>query len=276
MNTSRSHYITFLLTLISQAASAAFIPAAGAHQGRSYYQEVINSSSSCARRIKTSDSVLHAKRKRSAPPKKKSKKGGKGSSGNDNDYGNESTANNGNSPTSEAANRPMANLAGVSEEHNYEQFFYSESSTKKIYQLVKSYSTPLLLCNPSLAVMADEDGIDYLLLDRDKRFKFLKRFKEFSLTEPFLITSFAYDSIFIDPPFANVTPSQLVRCMKLMGKKERLSAPIFIAYNSKREEELIAAFDELPCPPLTRLWRLDYRSVREEDMNICLYGPNAI
>ena len=272
MNSSRSHYIPLLLTLLFRAASAAFIPPAGAHQGRSYYQEVINHSS-CARRINTSDSVLHAKRKQSASPKKKSKKGVKGS-GNNND--NESTANNGDSPTSEAANRPMANLAGVSEEHNYEQFFYSENSTKKIYQLVKSYSTPLLLCNPSLAVMADEDGIDYLLLDRDKRFKFLKRFKEFSLTEPFLITSFAYDSIFIDPPFANVTPSQLVRCMKLTGKKERLSAPIFIAYNSKREEELIAAFDELPCPPLTRLWRLDYRSVREEDMNICLYGPNTI
>jgi len=273
MNTSRSHYITFLLTLIFQAASAAFIPAAGVHQRRSYYQEVINSSCARTTRIKTSsDSVLHAKRKRSGSTKNKSKKGGKGSSDNDN----ASTANNGNSPTSEAANRPMANLAGVAEDHNYEQFFYSKSSTESIYQLVKSYSKPLLLCNPSLAVMAEEDGIDYLLLDRDKRFTFLKRFKEFSLTEPFLVTSYEYDSIFLDPPFANVTPSQLVRCIKLMGTKQRLSAPIFIAYNSKREEELIAAFDELPCPPLTRLWRLDYRSVREEDMNICLYGPNAI
>jgi 16S rRNA G966 N2-methylase RsmD len=186
---------------------------------------------------------------------------------------------NNNPLTSAAANRPMATLAGVTEDHNYEQFFYGKTSTQSIYQKVKSYSHPLLLCNPSLAVMAEEDNIQYLLLDRDKRFSFLKHYKEFSLMKPFLISrSYPYNALFIDPPFANVTPSQLVRCIRLMGTNESLEGvPIYIAYNSKREDALLAAFGELPCPPLTRLWNLDYRSVRGDMQdNIFLYGPSVL
>lgn len=181
--------------------------------------------------------------------------------------------------TSSAANRPMATLSGVRENHSYEQFFYNEQSTQKIYQLVTRYSKPLLLCNPSLAVLADDDGIEYLLLDRDKRFDFLKSYKEFSLTEPFLV-QYPYDSIFIDPPFANVSVAQLVKCFRLMAaKKERLSVPVFIAYNSKREDDLLKAFNELlpECPTLTRLFPLNYRSVREDMQdNIYLYGPKVL
>eukprot|EP00554_Chaetoceros_debilis_P016348 CAMPEP_0194116160 /NCGR_PEP_ID=MMETSP0150-20130528/25914_1 /TAXON_ID=122233 /ORGANISM="Chaetoceros debilis, Strain MM31A-1" /LENGTH=214 /DNA_ID=CAMNT_0038806817 /DNA_START=206 /DNA_END=846 /DNA_ORIENTATION=+ len=168
--------------------------------------------------------------------------------------------------TSSAINRPMATLSAVQENHSHEQFFYNNQSTKKIYQLVIRYSKPLLLCNPSLAVLANDDGIEYLLLDRDKRFGFLKNFKEFSLTEPFLV-QYPYDSIFIDPPFSNVSVAQLVKCFRLMAaKKERLSVPVFIADNSKREGDLVKAFSKLhpECPTLAKLFPLNSRSVRED------------
>ncbi len=138
------------------------------------------------------------------------------------------------------------------------------------------YSKPLFLCNPSLAILANEEKAPYLLLDRDKRFKFLRKFKEFSLTEPFLISSFAYDMIFIDPPFANITPSQLVKCIKLMApSRDKLTVPIYIAYNSKREQDLLSAFGALPCPKLEKLWRFEYCSVCD-DMHIYLYGPPEV
>ena len=175
--------------------------------------------------------------------------------------------------------RLRASVAGVLEDHNYEQFFYTKQSTQQIYQYVTQYSSPLLLCNPSLAILAHEDSSkpNYLLLDRDKRFEFLPNYQEFDLNQPSLagISKYQYDAVFIDPPFANVTPDQLVRCLRLIATtKERLQADIYIAYNSRREEQLIAAFDKLPCPALQRLWPLQYKSVRDGmKEQIFLYGP---
>lgn len=217
---------------------------------------LLQTSTICTTRVPTQ---LYAKQKR-RPKKKKQKQ--KISTERDEEL-------------STAANREMASLAGVSENHNFEQFFYSDKSTKTIYQLVRNFEKPLLMCNPSLAVMADADGIDYLLLDRDTRFDFLKNYREFSLLEPFLV-NYDYDAIFIDPPFANVTPSQLVQCIQLMSRKEKWSAPVFIAYNAQRENELVEAFKDLNCPGLTKLWRLEYSSVSQDDMNICLFGPNSL
>lgn len=180
---------------------------------------------------------------------------------------------------SSATELPNAELANVLEDHRYEQFFYASHSSKQIQQLVDLYERPLLLCNPSLAIEAERDGSTYLLLDRDKRFEFLQHFQEFDLTSPILISHrYPYDAVFVDPPFANVPPSQIAKCLRLMGTKEHRSVPVYIAYTSKREEALRKAFDDgLPCPPLKRLFGLDYKSIRQDMQDtIYLYGPSMV
>ena len=80
----------------------------------------------------------------------------------------------------------------------------------------------------------------------------------------------------MDPPFANVSLTQLVKCIRLMGKKEKMLVPVYIAYNSNREAELLQVFsDHLPkCPEIKRLFSLKYKSVRNEMQDkIYLYGP---
>ena len=160
----------------------------------------------------------------------------------------------------------------VSEDHRYEQFFYDEGTTQQLYQLVDLYERPLLLCNPSLAIMAERKSKPYLLLDRDTRFDFLSGYRPFSLMEPYLITNFDFDAVVIDPPFANVTPDQVARCLRLMGADK---VPLFVAYNSRREEALLKAMNALDGPNLERKWRLGYRegvSLDTQD-SIWLYGP---
>ena len=173
---------------------------------------------------------------------------------------------------SSATQREPAMLAGISEDHRYEQFFYDEGTTQQLYQVVDMYDRPLLLCNPSLAVMAERKSKPYLLLDRDTRFDFLSGYRPFSLMEPYLITNFDFDAVFIDPPFANVTPDQVARCLRLMGADK---VPLFVAYNSRREEALLKAMNALDGPNLERKWRLGYRegvSLDTQD-SIWLYGP---
>ena len=64
-----------------------------------------------------------------------------------------------------------ATFRGIEEDHRFEQFFYDDATTDRIFRLVKSFERPLLLCNPTLAVLAEEANMDYLLLDKDTRFK---------------------------------------------------------------------------------------------------------
>lgn len=168
-------------------------------------------------------------------------------------------------------NRP-AELAGIVEDHRYEQFFYDEATAKQLYQLVRQYRRPLLLCNPTLAVLAERDGQDYRLLDRDTRFNFLRGYEEFSLTEPHLIKDYEFDAVFIDPPFANVTPEQVARCLRLISAD---GCPLWVAYNSRREKQLLDAMNSLECPDLVPKWKLSYKEGVNFDTQdaIWLYGP---
>jgi len=177
-------------------------------------------------------------------------------------------------PSSTATQRPPATLAGIIEDHRYEQFFYDEQTSNELYQLVDLYDCPLLLCNPTLAVLAEKKGKTYKLLDRDKRFSFLSGFESFSLTEPHLISDYDFDAVFIDPPFANVTPLQVARCLRLIGASDN-GIPLWLAYNSKRETKLLEALNELDCPDLVPKWRLSYKEGVRGDMqdSIWLYGP---
>lgn len=171
-----------------------------------------------------------------------------------------------------ATQNPPASVAGVEEDHRYEQFFYDEQTANQIYQVVDLYDRPLLLCNPTLAVIAEKKSKEYKLLDRDTRFHFLEGFQEFSLTEPHLITNYDFDAVFIDPPFANVTPDQVARCLNLMGADQ---VPLWVAYNSKREEKLLDALNKLDCPDLEPKWQLSYKEGVSSDTqdSIWLYGP---
>lgn len=177
-----------------------------------------------------------------------------------------------NQSSSAATDNPPATLAGVEEDHRFEQFFYDDMTANQIYQIVDIYDRPLLLCNPTLAVIAEKKSKEYKLLDRDTRFNFLTSYEEFSLTEPHLITDYDFDSVFIDPPFANVTPDQVARCLKLMGADQ---VPLWVAYNSKREEKLLDALNRLQCSDLEPKFQLSYKEgvSSETQDSIWLYGP---
>lgn len=176
-----------------------------------------------------------------------------------------------------ATDLPTARVAGIEEDHRFEQFYYNDLTQRKLFRVVQRFEHPLLLCNPSLAILADTAGMDYLLLDRDRRFSFLKGYKEFSLKEPFLV-DYPYDAVFIDPPFANISPADLRRCLDLMAPDEhrRSKVPLFVAYNSKREQQLISAMRERGGTTLELKWHLNYMSVREDMQdNIALYGSTT-
>ena len=121
------------------------------------------------------------------------------------------------SSSSLATQRKPASLAGVTEDHRYEQFFYNEQTSNELYQLVELYNRPILLCNPTLAVLAEKKGPNIQIIRSRYTVQiFLSGYEQFSLAEPHLIANYEHDAIFIDPPFANITPIQIATCLQII------------------------------------------------------------
>ena len=166
-------------------------------------------------------------------------------------------------------------LAGVAEDHAFEQFFFDESTREYLLKLLyERHKKPLLLCAPSLAVDAEELSKPYLLLDRDERFRFLSGFQSFDLDRPEAVSDFEYDCVLCDPPFANFELARLREVLDALagGDAKRRTVPLYLCYNAKREASIAKAFHDRQ---LTRLGNgpLGYASVkRATQQQIHLYG----
>jgi len=79
------------------------------------------------------------------------------------------------------------------------------------------FERPLLLCVPSLAVLAEESGQPYVLLEKDERFSFLMGFRPYDLLSPTPApTDVPCDAVIADPPFANIELGQLRRALECL------------------------------------------------------------
>ena len=180
-------------------------------------------------------------------------------------------------PEGVATDLKPSSVAGVTEDHAFEQFFYDDATQDRIMRLVQNHERPLFLCNPSLAVRAERAGMDYLLLDRDPRWKKVLpkgRFRQFELSSPRQMR-FQYDAVFVDPPFANIQLRDLRRTVDLLASNEaQAAAPVYLAFISDREDAVMDAFAgyglERKGPAL------GYASVKQSTQErIYLYGPRA-
>lgn len=186
-------------------------------------------------------------------------------------------------PAQPATNLRKAVLAGVVEDHQFEQYFFDELTRNRVLELLFDggrFVRPLLMCAPSLAVAADERGMkNYLLLDRDERFGFVSHFHALELEKPSesvleACKRFDCDVIFCDPPFANFDLDQLRRALDELVPDP--SVPLYLAYNGRREAELNAAFAGRQALVAVPDVPLGYESVKSSTQKrICLFGPSA-
>jgi len=173
-------------------------------------------------------------------------------------------------PAQPATTFAPAEIAGITEDHAHEQFFFDKPTCQRLLQLLRDFERPLLLCTPALAVAAQEEALTYLLLDRDERFSFLHSFQHFDLATPKRVNGYDYDAVFMDPPFANLDLALLRRALATLAHPAH-QAPLYIAYNERREEDLLHMFPE---QNLVRLMPLGYCSVKPRTQrHIWLYGP---
>lgn len=120
-------------------------------------------------------------------------------------------------PAGAATNLPPATFRGVEEDHAYEQYFFDGATRESLCGLMAQFERPLLLCVPSLAVLAEESGQPYVLLEKDERFSFLMGFRPYDLLSPTPApTDVPCDAVIADPPFANIELGQLRRALECL------------------------------------------------------------
>ena len=118
---------------------------------------------------------------------------------------------------------------------------------------------------------AEAAGTPYLLLDRDERFGFLSGYRSFEFEHPAPVSSeYKYDVVLCDPPFANLPLDELrVALERLADDDESRAAPLYIAYNARREAALLETFPGLERKSAA----LGYESVKSTtQQQIILYG----
>ena len=163
-------------------------------------------------------------------------------------------------------------VAGVEEDHRIEQWWWDDATVARLLHRMSAYDSPLLLGTPSLAVAAHAAKLPHTLLDLDERFAFLPSYRRFDLhrPEPPPGPLAAHDAVFCDPPFSNLALDQLRVALDALGCS---AANLFIAYNARREAELLHA---LAPWQLAREHPLGYRSVsRRTQRHLFLYATKS-
>jgi hypothetical protein len=149
---------------------------------------------------------------------------------------------------------------GMPEKHEYEQYFWTTTTVEKImkaceYQFVEE---TCCLTTPSLAHQWNTIGRDEVLLDIDKRFNYLPKYKYYDVRNPTDIEG-SFKLLVLDLPFFSVSVKDFRKAVDVITGKN-YNTKIMIGFIKREEKQLIEAFKEYDikltnCP-------LEYASIK--------------
>ena len=124
--------------------------------------------------------------------------------------------------------------------HEHEQYFFDEPTLSHLANFVSNWKSPCCLCTPSLGKKLVESGIDATILDVDKRFSDVQGFVYYDIYKPQWQTR-TFDLIICDPPFFNVSLSQLFSAIRMLSH-HNFEQPILVSYLTRRSSAIRGTF----------------------------------
>jgi hypothetical protein len=135
----------------------------------------------------------------------------------------------------------------VEENHQREQYFFDEPTLAALADYVSAFSNPCLLCAPMVGRELHRRGRTVRVLDVDRRFAGLPGFVEWDLYRPRHLDE-DFDLVLCDPPFFNVSLSQLFTAIRLLARFD-YAQRIAIAYLVRRESAILGTFARFNLAP---------------------------
>ena len=160
----------------------------------------------------------------------------------------------------------MRNILGVQkmyEIHAKEQYFFDEDTLHHLTEFLKGWSAPCCICAPLLGRTAAEHGIPVTVLDIDERFSDVAGFQRFDLYRPHWLEQ-EFDLILCDPPFFNVSLSQLFSALRLLAH-HNLAQPLMVSYLSRRSGAITGTFAPFNLQPTG--YKPGYQTIKKTPKN---------
>lgn len=159
----------------------------------------------------------------------------------------------------------------IKEDHEYEQFFWTKTVVDKLIKSIGYEYTEEICCftTPSLAHQLHQNGQDEVLLDIDKRFEYLPKFKYYNAYHPEKLNE-EFRLLIIDPPFFAI-PIEIIRDAVDVITNKNYDTKILIAYIKRNEKRLRLAFKNYKLFPTN--FPLEYVSIKSNKWsNFVLYS----
>jgi hypothetical protein len=153
-----------------------------------------------------------------------------------------------------------------------EQFFFDSATLEHLARFISRWPAPCCLCAPMLGRRLVECGVEVTILDIDERFADTRGFRRFDVLRPEWLGQ-EFGLIVCDPPFFNVTFSQLFDALRVLSRY-RWDQPLLLSYYKRREASLLATFAPFGLRPTG--YRPRYLTIRDWGHNeIEFYGNLA-
>jgi hypothetical protein len=128
----------------------------------------------------------------------------------------------------------------MDEHREREQYFFDQATLDYLAGIVSRYSNPCCLCAPTLGAELEKRGVPARTLDIDDRFSGLTGFRRYDIAHPGWLGE-EFGLIVCDPPFFNVSLSQLFRAVRLLSRHD-YSQPLMVSYLARRSGSLLRTF----------------------------------
>lgn len=133
----------------------------------------------------------------------------------------------------------------MQEEHAREQYFFDAPTLDRLATFVERFERPCLLCAPMLGRTLHDRGRAVATLDVDERFAHLAEFRRWDLYRPTPLPE-RYDLILCDPPFFNVSLSQLFAALRLLAQFD-FRQPLVVSHSHVGRWRLKVRSHRLRC-----------------------------
>ena len=124
--------------------------------------------------------------------------------------------------------------------HDNEQYFFDGPTLVELSTFLSRFGSICCVCAPLLGKRLVEMNANVRILDIDARFSHLNGFVKFDLNKPHWL-GVGFDVIVCDPPFFNVSLSQLFAALRMLSMNSFVQ-PLMVSYLKRREDAILGTF----------------------------------
>lgn len=155
------------------------------------------------------------------------------------------------------------------EKHEDEQYFFNAATTAHLADFLSAFELPCCLCAPMVGRKLADNGHVARVLDKDERFADVPGFRRYDIFRPEWLGE-TYGVILCDPPFFNVSLSQLFAAIRTLSRYD-FSQPLLIGYLVRRQDAVLGTFARFGLEPTG--YCPSYQTVRNIGRNdVMFYG----